>query len=248
LISRIHSKLGTAGFIVAIIALVAALSGVAIAAAGLNSKQKKEVKNIAKTEAKKIAAVPGPPGPAGAPGAPGAKGDTGAAGTDGQDGAPGTNGKNVVLTTEAKGVNCPEGGTKVEVEGSAASKKYVCNGLTGFTDTLPSKKTETGAWSVGPASGAGALFSALSFNIPLSEAPEELVFLELGEGETEDCPGTAEDPEAAPGLLCVYTSQEGEVAPEYFAGATELHTSGAQMLFLVAPEAVATGTWAVTAK
>jgi hypothetical protein len=247
MISRIHSKLGTAGFIVAIVALVAALSGVAIAAAGLNSKQKKEVKNIAKQFAGKPGA-PGATGPAGPAGPAGKDGSNGTNGTNGKDGAPGANGKNVVLTTEAKGVNCPEGGTKVEVEGSAASKKYVCNGLTGFTDTLPSGKTETGAWSVGPAPGGGAQFIPLSFNIPLSEAPEELVFLELGEGETEDCPGTAEDPKAAPGVLCVYTSQEGEVAPSYFGEATELHTSGAHMLFLIAAEAVAAGTWAVTAK
>ena len=56
MISRIHSKLGTAGFIVAIVALVAAL-GVALAASGLNSKQKKEVKKIAKQFARQS---PGP--------------------------------------------------------------------------------------------------------------------------------------------------------------------------------------------
>jgi hypothetical protein len=48
MISRIHSKLGTAGLVVALVALVVALTGVAFAASGLNSKQKKEVKKIAK--------------------------------------------------------------------------------------------------------------------------------------------------------------------------------------------------------
>ena len=42
--SKLHERLGTAGFVVAIVALVAALAGTAFAAAGLNGKQKKEVK------------------------------------------------------------------------------------------------------------------------------------------------------------------------------------------------------------
>ena len=49
MISKLHNRLGTAGFVVAIIALVAALSGGAYAAqqANLSKQQKKEVKKIA---------------------------------------------------------------------------------------------------------------------------------------------------------------------------------------------------------
>lgn len=79
--SRLHNRLGTAGFVIAIVALVAAVAGTAFAATGLNSKQKKEVRKIARSEAN-----PGPMGPAGAAGlngAPGAPGPEGSPWTAG---------------------------------------------------------------------------------------------------------------------------------------------------------------------
>lgn len=79
--SRLHNRLGTAGFVVAIVALVAAVAGTAFAATGLNNKQKKEVKKIAKSVVQQ-----GPAGPAGANGA------NGAAGAAGPEGAPWTTG------------------------------------------------------------------------------------------------------------------------------------------------------------
>jgi hypothetical protein len=250
MISRIHSKLGTAGLVVAIVALVVALTGVAVAASGLNGKQKKEVKSIAKQFA----------GKNGAPGAQGPKGDTGAAGSagkNGADGAPGANGKNVVLTAEPAGVNCKNAGTKVEVEGNAASKKYVCNGQTGFTDTLPSGKTETGTWAVGTGN-SGAMIVPLSFNIPLATAPEALHFVsEDGKEHTEEvvvetpvnCKGSAEEPTALPGQVCVYEGLNigagGYLANEAL---TNLLPAGATFFYLVQAEQAAFGSWAVTAK
>ena len=59
MIERIHQKLGTAGFVIAIVALIAALGGTALAAAKLNGTQKKEVEKIAK----KYAGKPGAAGP-----------------------------------------------------------------------------------------------------------------------------------------------------------------------------------------
>jgi Collagen triple helix repeat (20 copies) len=92
MLKRIHDKLGTAGFAVAIVALVAALTGTAIAALpGLNSKQKKEVKKIAKSFAGKPGPA-GPTGPAGAPGSPGARGATGPEGPQGEGGTTGPTG------------------------------------------------------------------------------------------------------------------------------------------------------------
>jgi hypothetical protein len=82
MLSRLHSKLGTAGLVVAIVALVAALTGAAFAAGGLTATQKKQVTKIAK----KYAGKPGAPG---ATGAPGAKGDTGARGATGPEGPKG---------------------------------------------------------------------------------------------------------------------------------------------------------------
>lgn len=97
--SRIHQKLGTAGFLIAIVALIVALGGAAYAALpGLNSKQKKEVKKIAKSFAK--AGPAGASGPAGAKGEAGAKGDTGAAGGTGPEGPPGEKGETGPLDTK----------------------------------------------------------------------------------------------------------------------------------------------------
>ena len=85
MLSRIHSRLGTAGFVVAIVALIAALAGTAFAASGLNSKQKKEVKKIAK----KFAGKQGPVGPVGPQGPTGSKGDEGPRGLEGDEGPQG---------------------------------------------------------------------------------------------------------------------------------------------------------------
>jgi len=249
MISRIHSKLGTAGLVVAIVALVVALTGVAVAAAGLNGKQKKEVKSIAKQFAGKN-------------GAQGPKGDTGAtgsAGKNGADGAPGTNGKNVVLTAEPAGANCANAGTKVEVEGNAASKKYVCNGQTGFTETLPSGETETGAWAAG--AKAKTTIVPISFNIPLAEAPANLYYVNpegkelLGVGvggpsrPAENCLGSAEEPTAPPGVVCVYAASESVEAPEGFnAFAVNRFVSGATFNYTLTENHQGLGTWAVTAE
>jgi hypothetical protein len=91
MISRIHGRLGTAGFIIAIVALIAALAGTAFAAADRLSKQeKKEVKVIAKKLAAAGPAGPigqqGPQGPQGAPGSQGGQGDQGEPGPPGPPG------------------------------------------------------------------------------------------------------------------------------------------------------------------
>lgn len=235
MLKRTHQQLGTAGFVVAIVALVAALGGVAFAAAGLNSKQKKEVKSIAQTEAKKFATAgaPGAKGDPGAAGAPGAKGDPGAPGTPGKDGVSAT----TATFTGVKG-SCTEGGIEVE---SGSPPVNVCNGKKGdpaeFPSTLPSGKTETGAWSlVGTATNTSLnTFSSVSFPIPLAAggaegtgfgfnqaATEEEKFglkggapckVEVGEPLCIDtkCKGTVAKPTAPKGVLCVYTAFENLV-------------------------------------
>jgi len=219
MLHRFRDRFGTAGLVVAIVALVAALAGTALAASGaLTGKQKKEVEKIAKKYAGKPGA-PGATGPAGPTGAAGPKGDTGAKGDTGSQGNPGTPGaagKSVTLATEAKGANCAEGGTKVEVEGSAASKKYVCNGVngtSGFTATLPPGETETGLWAGNAAEVPefSEIVVPISFNIPLEEGGEA-VLLDSGETASEvgtgGCTGTVAEPTAPPGKLCIYTQNE----------------------------------------
>jgi hypothetical protein len=118
----LHHRFGTAGVVLGVIALIAALGGTAFAAGGgLSGKQKKEVKAIAKS-------FQGT-GPAGAAGTNGTNGTNGKNGTTGKDGTTGINGKSVALSSTA--ATCPEGGISVEVEGTPASKKEVCNGEAG---------------------------------------------------------------------------------------------------------------------
>jgi hypothetical protein len=211
MISRIHDRLGSAGFVLAIVALVAALGGGAYAASGgLTGKQKKEVEKIAK----KYAGKPGAPGAAGPAGPKGDKGDAGAAGangtngTNGKDGANGTNGKSVE-TGAATPAECKEGGATVQVAGEAATKKKVCNGSPWTADgTLPEGATETGTWQFED-NGAEFLFAPISFPIPLSSAAAATMLhesLASGASPTANCPGTAAEPEAKPGYLCIYAA------------------------------------------
>jgi hypothetical protein len=219
MLSRIHQKLGTAGFIISIVALVAALGGGAYAASGgLSGKQKKEVEKIAKQYAGKPGAN-GATGPAGPTGTPGAKGDAGAAGANGTAGTNGTNGTNgtsVTNTSLPKGSTaCPEGGAEFKVGTGAAT--HACNGVTGFTETLPTGKTETGTWNVTvldvTESGIAPFpLGSISFPIPLASGGKAFVFTEEETEEEEfgasGCAGTVEVPTAPAGTLCVYTAGE----------------------------------------
>jgi hypothetical protein len=145
-INAIREPFGKAGLIIAVIALVFAMVGGAFAAKGaLTGKQKKEVEKIAKKYAGKT-------GPAGPQGPAGTNGTNGKDGANGKDGTNGTNGKSVT-TGNAALAECEEGGITVEVEGTPATKKKVCNGEEGKEGspwtaggTLPPEKTETGAW------------------------------------------------------------------------------------------------------
>jgi hypothetical protein len=219
--SKLHDRLGTAGFVVAIVALVAALGGTAFAMTGLNSKQKKQVTKIAEKFAGKDGAQ-GPAGPAGPAGAPGAKGDAGAPGSAGANGATGATGP-----TGATGVTGPKGPTGP----TGATGETGATGNIGAT--LASGTTETGAWShvgegivkeevdVGvfderPAGGSRTAAEPISFTIPLaSELDGNHVKVEpFGYAGTDpNCPGTAKEPKAANGFLCVYIARvrEGEL-------------------------------------
>jgi hypothetical protein len=252
--SRIRDRFGTAGLIVAVVALVAALGGSAYAAnAALSGKQKKEVEKIAKK-------TPGVPGAAGAPGAngingaPGPKGDTGSKGADGAAGA------SVVIGNAAP--SCASGGKTIEVAGQSSTKQSICNGETGFTETLPSGKTETGAWAARLPVGGDLI--GISFTIPLAGPLDEEHVVshganyngedELG-AEHETCPGNAANPRAKDGFLCVYTADfvgdaveiETIFRPSFNFAPPGADTSGAVLAVASADAAYASGTWAVTA-
>lgn len=261
-ISSIREPFGTAGLIVAMIALVAALGGTAFAAAKLNSTQKKEVAKIAKKEAQKYAnSNPG------APGANGTNGKDGANGTNGAPGSPGTDGedgKSVALgvaTSTHVGGECPDvGGTTVEVEGTPASKKKVCNGKEGSPwtagGTLPTGSTETGSWGYFTHT-EGNIFEPISFPIPLPTVVEgaHLLFVTGAEQAAETVPaectvggveGSVENPLAEEGNLCVYERQGF-----FTAALIELAfpTKAGVIAAFQGPGTVnqSSGTWAVTA-
>lgn len=218
--SRIHEKLGTAGFVISVVALIAALTGAAYAAGGLTAKQEKQVKKIAKKFAGKNGAQ-GPQGPKGDTGPQGPKGDTGPEGPEGPRGLQGVPGQ------------------------------------TGFTATLPAGETETGAWAAGPKAKTTTV--SLSFNIPLEEAPENVFYVNtegkelLGVGGTgatrtaEICEGSAEEPTAPPGTVCIYAAEESVEGPEGFnAFSTHKWVSGATFNFTLSENHFGLGTWAVT--
>ncbi len=208
--SKLHERLGTAGFVVAIIALVAALAGTAFAAAGLNGKQKKEVTKIAK----KYAGKPGAVGATGPAGPAGPKGDKGDSGSDGADGADGVG----VTSQAATPGECPDGGTKFTTAGGA---NKVCNGEDGDPWTvggvLPTGETLTGVWGTPNVSMLATVYD-VSFPIPLATAPEAVVVkpseMDSGAGATAGCPwdGSTEAPEADPGKFCIYLAIDETVA------------------------------------
>jgi Collagen triple helix repeat (20 copies) len=228
--SRIHEKLGTAGFIIAIVALIAALSGTALAAMGLNGKQKKEVTKIAKKYAGHDGkdGAPGAPGATGQQGPKGDKGDSGATGDVGPAGAQGEPGQN---------------GQPGE-DGFCSEGEPEC--------VLPAGSTLTGSWAAN-SSGTTELDSAyfaISYPLRVVTKPEVRV-VSPGEAPTTDCPGSLAAPDAEPGFLCIY--QEGNfnaVGPAGWVGLTEDYSSG--LIAKLEPATVGQpvfswGNWAVTA-
>ncbi len=241
--------------VAATLAMVFAMSGGAYAASKYVITSTKQISpKVLKTLVTKAgpagpAGAVGPAGPAGPSGPTGATGLTGAEGTAGKDGAPGESVSTKVVSTSQTTKCGGFGGAEYSVGGKTS---LVCNGQTGFSETLPTGKTETGAWSfVSPVAGQ-QLRVPVSFPIPLakaiSEQEKKLKFVKPNESTTE-CPGTALEPKALPGYLCVYAEFEQVPAePEGEAPFLSSHTAGVAMLFVpTLAGKIDEGTWAVTA-
>lgn len=180
----------------------------------------------------------GPEGKAGATGKEGPKGAEGPAGPEGKAGAPGK-----------EGPEGPEGPAGPEGVCSTSS----CH--------LPTGVTETGHWAL-VSKGVANLIAPISFAIPLEKplGENEVHYVEeSGNGTT--CPGSAEEPKAAQGNLCVYVrylnnplvgNSVGLITPNLaLLGRGDLgaNTSGALVYIsggTESEESVAEGTWAVT--
>jgi hypothetical protein len=254
MLSAIRQRLRVSpGTVIATLALVFAMTGGAYAAGKYLITSTKQIKPSVlkqlqgKAGASGLAGAPGAAGPAGPAGPAGSKGDTGAAGSNGTNG---TNGTSVTSSTEPKGANCKEGGTKL-VSGSGTT--YACSGEKGSPWTgggvLPRGATETGNWSL-TGGGTGEIFIPISFPIRLSaglSGPKVHYVPSTGEGE---CTGTAEEPTAPEGELCVYQGTlEGATAGGIWknSGQTGAITSGAFIYFEgVQASSWGIGSWAVT--
>jgi Collagen triple helix repeat (20 copies) len=200
------------------------------------------------------AGTQGPQGPAGPAGAGGAKGENGKDGAKGTDGVPGES----VTVAAASNAECPSGGTKFS---NKTGTGKACNGensASSFASTLPSEKTETGAWRF-VSNGAELQATAISFPIPLTAAAAEAIAVETIttiKSPTENCPGSSTEPKAEPGFLCLYTAAYETSLPatapfvEKLA-ATEhagVSVSGALLVFEnVANRETAGGSFAITA-
>jgi hypothetical protein len=210
MISRIHGRLGTAGFIIAMVALIAALTGTAFATVDKLSKQeKKEVKSIAKKFA--TAGPVGAVGPAGPQGPAGSRGEVGPQGEQGEQGK---------------------------------------QGEPGPTETnLPSGKTVRGLWQF-QTSDTGEAYATISYPLRVVPTPVEEIFVEVGQSN-EECPGTAANPQAKPGRLCIYAQVLQNTANFPQASGNYDSTTGWRGTFEVTDPtkaALGYGSWAVTAK
>jgi hypothetical protein len=244
----------TPATVIAMLALVFAMTGGAYAAGKYVITSTKQIKP---SVLKSLQGKAGAAGATGSTGPAGAAGPAGPVGPAGAKGETGPAGKGETGATGAAGPAGPAGAT-----GPA--------GASGFTETLPSGKTETGqfAFEHEDAPEGAEERQAVSFSIPLAKtaAPH---FIGQGEGEGEPnaklpagCKGNAERPEAEPGNLCVFDKVMTATSFEIFVDAgTESTTAtgltGDTMLFAdktVEPfpgfqePAQAIGTWAVTAE
>jgi hypothetical protein len=274
MLRRVTNRINAAT-VVAFVALVFAMTGGAFAVSsgqGGSGPRATVAKSKAKAKGKAGPRGPagkagpaGPAGPAGATGPAGpagAKGETGPAGPTGETGpagpkgetgaagGAGTNGTSVTSKEVETGETACEGHGGSEFT-AGSTKTFACNGQTGFTETLPSGKTETGTWG---GTGAGTPI-AISFPIPLS-APldgEHVIIVEKGHNASE-CPGTLANPAAAEGFLCVYETQKEEESTAIVIvldPSTETPgaaTSGATLVSGFTNSEGIFGTFAVTAK
>jgi hypothetical protein len=258
---RYKERFGTAGVLLGALALVLALvTGAYAAGGGLSGKQKKEVTKIAKKEAQKYAnSNPGPEGKQGPKGDAGAKGDTGtpgAPGKDGEDGKDGEPGEAGICSETNPVCNLASGATLVGAWGTSGGQGASANDISLVPISFNQRVSPAPAGVYQYETSLGLELLDGNF-VPYGPFPEPQTQKELKEDEKafeEDCPGSASEPEAAPGLLCIYedagaregiAERPGVLAPgPIFEAANEF---GMVVPFKLGSEVSTRGSWAVTA-
>ncbi len=123
---------------------------------------------------------------------------------------------------------------------------------------LPSGITLRGRFEVGDGSpGANAVgdtaSDAISFGARLATAPARTIIPAPGTTGNAQCPGTVDDPEAAPGHLCIYVGETVGIAgietilEGARSGGAARHGVGLYIVSAVPGTFGARGSWAVTA-
>ena len=217
MVSRLHQRLGTAGFVLSIVALIAAMAGGAYAAGGLSSAEKKQITKESKKFSKKFSkqfATQGPAGPAGATGPAGAKGADGTSGTNGTNGTNGTagaDGEDGACSAGDPVCSLPSGATLMGAWGASGGEDDTSLAAISFTLAVSPAPValyprEVSGFKLGRIieDGAGTKFFG-----PASEVLSEQDAIEDEEAYEDACPGTADEPKAAPGILCIYEAAGG---------------------------------------
>jgi hypothetical protein len=262
--STLRTRFGIPG-VITVIALVFAMFGGAYAASNSSDAGKATASAKAKKGPKGPKGAKGDTGPAGPAGPTGPAGPAGANGKDGSAGAAGANGVSVSSSVAPKEVaHCKEGGSKFD---AATGTTYACNGEKGTVGPrglpgpscneegeclLPPGATETGTWSF---SSAPVVVGSTSISFPLrlsAEPTKHFVTAQEVSGHTApaECPGSSENPEAAPGNVCLYAANVSNLEFFGFNGGSIDLTSGVVVSFLTLggeEEMLANGAWAVTA-
>jgi hypothetical protein len=224
-VPRMHIHIGrrlSYANVAATLALVFSMSGGALAATHYLISSTSQINPKVLKKLKGGSGKAGVNGVAGAPGAAGATGPTGPAGSQGKEGAQGKEGQQGQEGKEGK-------------EGP-------------FVATLPSGKTLTGHYHLeldNVTNAHGDIGQGYSYAFPLASDPTTH-FIASGATAPAQCPGSAAEPKALPGNLCVYegTSNSDVVS---FGVETDRHGFGLLMENTGSSSFWSIGSWAVTA-